>query len=50
MGAKAFAKWGINFIGQINSPTWRTQAQYIILASDYLMKWVERKATKINET
>ena len=41
MGARAFAKWGIDFVGPIDPPTYRTQAQYIIGATDYLTKWVE---------
>ena len=36
MGARAFAKWGIDFVGPINPPAYRTQVQYIIVATDYL--------------
>ena len=46
MGARAFAKWGINFVGPIDPPPYRTQAQYIIVAMDYLTKWVEAQATR----
>ena len=49
MGAKAFAKWGINFVGPINPPAWRTQDQYIIVATNYLTKWVKAKATWLND-
>ena len=45
MGARDFAKWGIKFLGIVNPPTHRTQAQYIIVAMDYLTKWVEEKVT-----
>ena len=45
MGTRAFAKWGINFVGPINLPSHKTRAQYIIVAIDYLTKWVEAKAT-----
>ena len=49
MGARAFAKWGIDFVGPINPPAYQTQAQYIIVATDYLTKWVEAKATPKND-
>ena len=49
MGAHAFAKWGIDFVGPINPPAHRTRAQYIIVATDYLTKWVEAKATQKND-
>ncbi|RYA42855.1 hypothetical protein DD606_25405 [Enterobacter cloacae complex sp. GF14B] len=49
MGARAFAKWGIDFVGPIQPPAYRTQAQYIIVATDYLTKWAEAKATQKND-
>ncbi|MCO5556414.1 hypothetical protein L7F22_009963 [Adiantum nelumboides] len=49
MGARAFAKWGIDFVGPISPPAYRTHAQYIIVAIDYLIKWVEAKATAKND-
>ena len=49
MGARAFAKWGIDFIGLIDPPAHRTHAQYIIVATDYVTKWVEAKATQKND-
>ena len=40
MGARAFTKWGIDFIGSIDPPTMKTHAQYIIVATNYVTKWV----------
>ena len=49
MGARALAKWGIDFVGPIDPPAARTHAQYIIVATDYVPKWVEAKATQKND-
>ena len=49
MGARAFAKWGLNFVGPIAPPSYKSHAQYIIVATDYLTKWVEAKATQKND-
>ena len=49
MGARAFAKWGIDFVGPIQPPAHKTHAQYIIVATYYLTKWVEAKATVKND-
>ncbi|MCO5559379.1 hypothetical protein L7F22_012978 [Adiantum nelumboides] len=49
MGARAFAKWEIDFVGPIAPPAYKTLAQYIIVAIDYLTKWVEAKATAKND-
>ena len=45
MGARAFDKWGIDFIGPIDPLAHRTHAQYIIVAIVYVTKRVEAKAT-----
>ncbi|MCO5567507.1 hypothetical protein L7F22_021201 [Adiantum nelumboides] len=49
MGARAFAKRGIDFVGSIAPPAYKSHAQYIIVAIDYLTKWVEAKATTKND-
>ncbi|MCO5612383.1 hypothetical protein L7F22_066650 [Adiantum nelumboides] len=49
MGAGAFAKWGIDFVEPIQPPAYRTQAQYIIVATDYLTKWAKAKFTRKND-
>ena len=49
IGVRTFAKWGIDFAGPINPPEYRTNSQYIIVATDYLTKWVEAKATREND-
>ncbi|MCO5568337.1 hypothetical protein L7F22_022036 [Adiantum nelumboides] len=50
MGARAFVKWGIDFVGSIVPHAYRTlHAQYIIVATDYLTKWVATKTTAKND-
>ena len=46
---RAFAKWGLDFVGPIKPLSHQTHAQYIIVASDYLTKLVEAKATTHND-
>jgi hypothetical protein len=38
---QAFYKWAIDFIGPINSSIRRLGARYIIIAIEYLTRWVE---------
>ena len=49
MGASAFAKWGIDFVGPIYPEAVHTHTEYIIVATDYVTKWVEAKATIKND-
>ena len=49
LATRAFAKWGIDFVGPIKPPARHTHAEYIIVATDYLTKWVELKATVKND-
>ena len=49
IGARAFAKWGIDFVGPIDPLAHWTPTQYIIVvATDYVTKWVDAKATQKN--
>ena len=50
MGARAFAKWGIEFVRPIDPLAHRTHAQYIIAAMDYITKCVEANATQNNDS
>jgi len=43
-----FEKWGIDFIGPI-FPVSTRKRRYIILATDYVTKWVEARATRKND-
>ena len=38
-------KWGMDLIGPIDPPS--RQKKYIIVYTDYLKKWVEKKAVKV---
>lgn len=42
-----FEKWGIDYVGEIHPHSSRGMA-YIIVATEYLTKWVEAKAVKSN--
>ena len=49
MSTRAFSKWRIDFVGPIKPPAKSTHAQYIIVATNYLIKWVEAKAMVRND-
>ena len=49
MATQAFSKQGIDFTRPIKPPTWQTHVEYIIMAMEYLTKWVEAKATIKND-
>ena len=49
MATRAFAKWKIDFVGPIKPPTQHTCTKYIIVATEYLTKWVETKVMIKND-
>ncbi|MCO5560551.1 hypothetical protein L7F22_014166 [Adiantum nelumboides] len=49
MGARAFAKWDIDFVGPIDPLAHKMHAHYIIVVTDYVTKWTEAKATQKND-
>ncbi|WP_139158387.1 integrase, partial [Enterobacter cloacae complex sp. GF14B] len=41
-----FEKWGLDFVGPISPAARSTQSRYIIVATDYVTKWAEARATR----
>ena len=48
VSTRAFAKWGIDFVGPL-PPAQGTRCQYLIVAMDYLTKWAEAMASTKND-
>ncbi|MCO5581470.1 hypothetical protein L7F22_035355 [Adiantum nelumboides] len=48
VSTRAFAKWGIDFVGPL-PPAHGSRCQYLIVATDYLTKWVEALARTKND-
>lgn len=44
---ESFENWGINFIGSIDPPS--RQKKCIIVCTNYLKKWAESKAVKVEK-
>jgi hypothetical protein len=41
---KPFQKWGLDFIGHVKLASKMSNNQYILIAIDYVTKWVETQA------
>ncbi|MCO5554910.1 hypothetical protein L7F22_008448 [Adiantum nelumboides] len=48
VSTRAFAKWGIDFVGPL-PPAHGSRCQYLIVATDYLTKWAEALARTKND-
>ena len=46
---KPFEKWGIDFVGPISLPTKGAHNEYILVAMEYVTKWVEARVFKIDD-
>jgi hypothetical protein len=50
MAYEPFMKWGLDFMGPIKPTTKTIGIRYIIVAVNYIIKWVESRALKDNIT
>lgn len=48
LSLEVFQRWKINFVGPIELPISLIRNQYIIIATNYTIKWIEARSLKDN--